>query len=106
MISFREIADLTHDTTSANGSYNLPDVMSVGEIIAKLEDIEAKIDALQKDKSWFYKLADMLSMDVQAIRQVIHYRRECLKHGAPKATKPSETFLEYLKALEGGEGPR
>lgn len=91
---------------NAPNALHLPDMMSVAEILAKLEEIEEKIAALQKDKSWFYKLADMQSMDVQSIRQVLHYRRECLKHGAPKATKPSETFLEYLKALESGEGPR
>lgn len=83
---------------NAPDALNLPDMMSVGEILTKLEEIEEKIDALQKDKSWFYKLADMQSMDVQAIRQVLHYRRECVKHGSAKASKPS--FLEYLGSLQ------
>lgn len=99
MISLREIADLSRDTTQVD-PYDLPDALSVGEIIAKLEEAEAKIDAIQKQKSWFYKLAEMQDMDVQSIRQVLHYRRENTKHGAAKATKPSETFLKYLAALE------
>lgn len=87
-------------------SDDLRNMMPVAEIIDRLEEIEEKIDALQKQKSWFYKLADVQEMDVQAIRQVLHYRRECVKHGTAKAAKPSETFLEYLKALDDGGGPR
>ena len=78
--------------------------LTTREILQDLENIERRIELLNKQKSGLYKAADGLGYDVMAMRQVIHYRREIAKSGtASQRSAPSETFTQYLKELADDE---
>lgn len=75
--------------------------LSAGEVIRELEEMERSIDLLNRQKSRLYKTADAIGHSVEAIRQVLHYRREQAKSGRkPDSPAPSDLFTQYLAEVD------